>query len=191
MLTDSVSVRWKTARESPGWSWKLWMSLVLSVTGTTRPGNGQDISQSQGTTPQQHRVLQQLQQGDWRLQQLHHLQHQPAMQNAYIQQVQSELLDRCWRLIVCVHNPWDHSTILFLLPVLFQLKQLLFLLVFAFLCFPFLCFSLFLHWPCNVCLKSCLPCAVFLQFDPEFLLAWHYHCDFKALPVCKGAWDKW
>ncbi|KAM7022056.1 BMP-2-inducible protein kinase [Passerculus sandwichensis] len=54
--------------------------------GTTRPGNGQDISQSQGTTPQQHRVLQQLQQGDWRLQQLHHLQHQPAMQDAYIQQ---------------------------------------------------------------------------------------------------------
>ncbi|XP_053830887.1 BMP-2-inducible protein kinase [Vidua macroura] len=54
--------------------------------GTTRPGNAQDISQSQGTTPQQHRVLQQLQQGDWRLQQLHHLQHQPAMQDAYIQQ---------------------------------------------------------------------------------------------------------
>ncbi|NXS01656.1 BMP2K kinase, partial [Oxylabes madagascariensis] len=54
--------------------------------GTTRPGNGQDISQSQGTTPQQHRVLQQLQQGDWRLQQLHHFQHQPAMQDAYIQQ---------------------------------------------------------------------------------------------------------
>ncbi|NXC07668.1 BMP2K kinase, partial [Orthonyx spaldingii] len=56
--------------------------------GTTRAGNGQDTSQSQGTTPQQHRVLQQLQQGDWRLQQLHHLQHQqqPAMQDAYIQQ---------------------------------------------------------------------------------------------------------
>ncbi|NWI57817.1 BMP2K kinase, partial [Calyptomena viridis] len=59
--------------------------------GTPRPGNGQDISQCQGTTPhppQQHRVLQQLQQGDWRLQQLHHLQHQPTMQDAYIQQYQ-------------------------------------------------------------------------------------------------------
>uniref|UniRef100_A0A8C3V529 non-specific serine/threonine protein kinase n=1 Tax=Catharus ustulatus TaxID=91951 RepID=A0A8C3V529_CATUS len=69
------------------------MSVVLSVTGTTRPGNGQDVSQSQGTTPQQHRVLQQLQQGDWRLQQLHHLQHQPTMQDAYIQQVWADLLD--------------------------------------------------------------------------------------------------
>ncbi|KFW85454.1 BMP-2-inducible protein kinase, partial [Manacus vitellinus] len=60
--------------------------------GTTRPGNGQELSQCQGTTPhgpQQHRVLQQLQQGDWRLQQLHHLhhqQHQPTVQDAYIQQ---------------------------------------------------------------------------------------------------------
>ncbi|KFZ47917.1 BMP-2-inducible protein kinase, partial [Antrostomus carolinensis] len=62
--------------------------------GTTRAGNGQEILQSQGTNqqpPQQNRVLQQLQQGDWRLQQLHHLHHQqqqPAIQDAYIQQVQ-------------------------------------------------------------------------------------------------------
>ncbi|NXK87295.1 BMP2K kinase, partial [Formicarius rufipectus] len=59
--------------------------------GATRPGNGQDLSQCQGTTPhppQQHRVLQQLQQGDWRLQQLHHLQHQPTTQDAYVQQYQ-------------------------------------------------------------------------------------------------------
>ncbi|KFO93113.1 BMP-2-inducible protein kinase, partial [Buceros rhinoceros silvestris] len=38
--------------------------------GTTRLGNGQDIVQSHGThqhPPQQNRVLQQLQQGDWRL----------------------------------------------------------------------------------------------------------------------------
>ncbi|NXP08066.1 BMP2K kinase, partial [Thinocorus orbignyianus] len=58
--------------------------------GTPRPGNGQEILQSQGPPPQQHRVLQQLQQGDWRLQQLHHLQHQqqqqPSMQDAYVQQ---------------------------------------------------------------------------------------------------------
>ncbi|XP_068021871.1 BMP-2-inducible protein kinase isoform X2 [Melanerpes formicivorus] len=63
--------------------------------GATRPGNGQEILQSHGTTqqhpPQQNRVLQQLQQGDWRLQQLHHLHHQqqqPTLQDAYIQQYQ-------------------------------------------------------------------------------------------------------
>ncbi|XP_050176583.1 BMP-2-inducible protein kinase isoform X1 [Myiozetetes cayanensis] len=62
--------------------------------GTTRPGNGHDLSQCQGPAPhapQQHRVLQQLQQGDWRLQQLHHLhhqQHQPTVQDTYIQQYQ-------------------------------------------------------------------------------------------------------
>ncbi|KFP50088.1 BMP-2-inducible protein kinase, partial [Cathartes aura] len=60
--------------------------------GTMRPGNGQEILQCQGTNqhpPQQNRVLQQLQQGDWRLQQLHHLHHQqqqPTIQDAYIQQ---------------------------------------------------------------------------------------------------------
>ncbi|KFZ63990.1 BMP-2-inducible protein kinase, partial [Podiceps cristatus] len=62
--------------------------------GTMRLGNGQEILQSPGTNqhhPQQNRVLQQLQQGDWRLQQLHHLNHQqqpPMIQDAYIQQVQ-------------------------------------------------------------------------------------------------------
>ncbi|NXG08282.1 BMP2K kinase, partial [Sakesphorus luctuosus] len=62
--------------------------------GAARPGNGQDVSQCPGPTPQppqQHRVLQQLQQGDWRLQQLHqlqHQQHQHPVQGAYIQQYQ-------------------------------------------------------------------------------------------------------
>ncbi|XP_021250506.1 BMP-2-inducible protein kinase isoform X2 [Numida meleagris] len=62
--------------------------------GTPRPGNGQEILLSQGTNqhhPQQNRVLQQLQQGDWRLQQLHHLHHQqkqPTVQEAYLQQCQ-------------------------------------------------------------------------------------------------------
>uniref|UniRef100_A0A8D0FGC7 Protein kinase domain-containing protein n=1 Tax=Strix occidentalis caurina TaxID=311401 RepID=A0A8D0FGC7_STROC len=74
--------------------------------GTMRPGNGQEMLQSQGTNqhpPQQNRVLQQLQQGDWRLQQLHHLHHQqqqPTVQDAYIQQVQVEsvrfLRDTCY-----------------------------------------------------------------------------------------------
>ena len=57
--------------------------------------HGPEILLGQGPTqqpPQQHRVLQQLQQGDWRLQQLH-LQHrhphqqQQLLQDAYMQQV--------------------------------------------------------------------------------------------------------
>ncbi|XP_067153560.1 BMP-2-inducible protein kinase isoform X2 [Apteryx mantelli] len=62
--------------------------------GTMQPGNGQEMLLPQGTNqhhPQQNRVLQQLQQGDWRLQQLHHLHHQqqqPAVQDAYMQQYQ-------------------------------------------------------------------------------------------------------
>ncbi|XP_061319835.1 BMP-2-inducible protein kinase [Pezoporus flaviventris] len=64
--------------------------------GTTAPGNRQKILQSQETNQhplQQNRVLQQLQQGDWRLQQLHHLhhQHQPMIQDAYIQQYQQAM----------------------------------------------------------------------------------------------------
>ncbi|XP_006885354.1 PREDICTED: BMP-2-inducible protein kinase [Elephantulus edwardii] len=74
--------------------------------GALRPGNGPDILLSQGPPqpppqqpaqppPQQHRVLQQLQQGDWRLQQLH-LQQRPShqqqqqqlLQDAYMQQYQ-------------------------------------------------------------------------------------------------------
>ncbi|NXK74775.1 BMP2K kinase, partial [Amazona guildingii] len=64
--------------------------------GTTGPGNRQKVLQSQETNQhplQQNRVLQQLQQGDWRLQQLHHLhhQHQPMIQDAYIQQYQQAM----------------------------------------------------------------------------------------------------
>uniref|UniRef100_A0A8D0G7J0 non-specific serine/threonine protein kinase n=1 Tax=Sphenodon punctatus TaxID=8508 RepID=A0A8D0G7J0_SPHPU len=63
--------------------------------GSVRPGSVQDIV-SQGTSQhhQQNRVLQQLQQGDWRLQQLHHLQQQQQqqqqqlLQEAYMQQYQ-------------------------------------------------------------------------------------------------------
>lgn len=65
-----------------------------------QPGNGQDILLSQGTNQhpsQQNRVLQQLQQGDWRLQQLHHLQHQQQqqqlLQDAYMQQVCADLTE--------------------------------------------------------------------------------------------------
>ncbi|XP_019522080.1 PREDICTED: BMP-2-inducible protein kinase isoform X2 [Hipposideros armiger] len=68
--------------------------------GAPRPGSSPEISLGQAPPqqpPQQHRVLQQLQQGDWRLQQLH-LQHrhphqqqqqqQQQQQDAYMQQYQ-------------------------------------------------------------------------------------------------------
>ncbi|XP_004430926.1 PREDICTED: BMP-2-inducible protein kinase isoform X1 [Ceratotherium simum simum] len=67
--------------------------------GAVRAGNGSEILLGQGPPqqpPQQHRVLQQLQQGDWRLQQLH-LQHRHSHQqqqqhqlhqDAYMQQYQ-------------------------------------------------------------------------------------------------------
>ncbi|XP_075785576.1 BMP-2-inducible protein kinase isoform X2 [Pelodiscus sinensis] len=67
--------------------------------GVIRPGNGHEIL-SEGTNqhlPQQNRVLQQLQQGDWRLQQLHHLhqqqqqQQQNLLQDAYMQQYQQAM----------------------------------------------------------------------------------------------------
>ncbi|XP_060103125.1 BMP-2-inducible protein kinase [Heteronotia binoei] len=67
--------------------------------GVSKPGSSQESMLSQGAnqTPQQNRVLQQLQQGDWRLQQLHHLHHQQQqqqqqqqlLQDAYMQQYQA------------------------------------------------------------------------------------------------------
>ncbi|KAG3276366.1 BMP2 inducible kinase [Ictidomys tridecemlineatus] len=67
--------------------------------GSLRPGNDPEILLGQGPPqhpPQQHRVLQQLQQGDWRLQQLHLQHHHPhqqqqqhqLLQDAYMQQYQ-------------------------------------------------------------------------------------------------------
>ncbi|KAG8515150.1 BMP-2-inducible protein kinase, partial [Galemys pyrenaicus] len=66
--------------------------------GALRPGNSPEILLGQGPSqqpPQQHRVLQQLQQGDWRLQQLH-LQHRhphqhQLLQDAYMQQYQQAI----------------------------------------------------------------------------------------------------
>ncbi|XP_053447308.1 BMP-2-inducible protein kinase isoform X3 [Nycticebus coucang] len=58
--------------------------------GALRPGNGPEVLLGPGP-PQQHRVLQQLQQGDWRLQQLHSQQHpqqQQLLPDAYVQQYQ-------------------------------------------------------------------------------------------------------
>uniref|UniRef100_A0A8C0RLU3 Protein kinase domain-containing protein n=1 Tax=Canis lupus familiaris TaxID=9615 RepID=A0A8C0RLU3_CANLF len=63
--------------------------------GALRPGNGPEIVLGQGPPqqpPPQHRVLQQLQQGDWRLQQLH-LQHRHPQQQQQQQQQQQLLQD--------------------------------------------------------------------------------------------------
>ncbi|XP_043826291.1 BMP-2-inducible protein kinase [Dromiciops gliroides] len=59
--------------------------------GTLKLGSSQEMVLTQGQQPpQQHRVLQQLQQGDWRLQQLHpvhrHYQQQQLFQDACVQQ---------------------------------------------------------------------------------------------------------
>ncbi|XP_044284947.1 BMP-2-inducible protein kinase isoform X2 [Varanus komodoensis] len=69
--------------------------------GHSKPGSSQDNVLSQGTnhTPQQNRVLQQLQQGDWRLQQLQQLHHQQQqqqqqqqlLQDTYVQQYQQAM----------------------------------------------------------------------------------------------------
>ncbi|XP_063776036.1 BMP-2-inducible protein kinase isoform X2 [Pseudophryne corroboree] len=64
---------------------------VVTDTTATRPGNGPDTllaHESSQQPQQQHRVLQQLQLGDWRLQQLHQLQQQQLIQEAYMQQYQ-------------------------------------------------------------------------------------------------------
>ncbi|XP_030046412.1 BMP-2-inducible protein kinase isoform X2 [Microcaecilia unicolor] len=59
--------------------------------GTQNQGNGQDIlAHGINRQPvQQHRVLQQLQQEDWRLEQLQHLQQQQLLHDAYLQQCQA------------------------------------------------------------------------------------------------------
>lgn len=96
-----------------------------------RPGNGQEILQSQGTNqhpPQQNRVLQQLQQGDWRLQQLHHLHHhqqQPPIQDAYIQQVWVKSVRQvCKWHVMLVNNTLNHVLrFLLLWPAFFLLGE--------------------------------------------------------------------
>ncbi|XP_040603387.1 BMP-2-inducible protein kinase isoform X2 [Mesocricetus auratus] len=66
--------------------------------GALRPGNGSEVLVGQGPPqqpPQQHRVLQQLQQGDWRLQQLH-LHRVPQQQQQQLQQQQQQLLQNAY-----------------------------------------------------------------------------------------------
>ncbi|XP_051650397.1 BMP-2-inducible protein kinase isoform X4 [Manacus candei] len=99
--------------------------------GTTRPGNGQELSQCQGTTPhgpQQHRVLQQLQQGDWRLQQLHHLhhqQHQPTVQDTYIQQYQQAVHQQMVQQQLLLQSVYQQQPAQSQYPAMVQYQQAL------------------------------------------------------------------
>ena len=93
---------------------RLWKPLL----GPLKPGNGPEILLGQGPTqqpPQQHRVLQQLQQGDWRLQQLHLQQRHPhqqqqLLQDAYMQQVIVLLeIQKCLYLIYSFYSCEIHA----------------------------------------------------------------------------------
>lgn len=66
-------------------------SSHAAIDTSAKPGNLHEALMAQDgnqQTPQQHRVLQQLQPGDWRLQQLHQLQQQQLIQEAYMKQYQ-------------------------------------------------------------------------------------------------------
>uniref|UniRef100_A0A8D0EY17 Protein kinase domain-containing protein n=1 Tax=Strix occidentalis caurina TaxID=311401 RepID=A0A8D0EY17_STROC len=97
--------------------------------GTMRPGNGQEMLQSQGTKqhpPQQNRVLQQLQQGDWRLQQLHHLHHQqqqPTVQDAYIQQYQQAMHQQMVQQQLSMQSVYQQQPSQFQYPAMVQQYQ--------------------------------------------------------------------
>ncbi|XP_027758002.1 BMP-2-inducible protein kinase [Empidonax traillii] len=99
--------------------------------GATRPGNGHDLSQCQGPAshaPQQHRVLQQLQQGDWRLQQLHHLhhqQHQPTVQDTYIQQYQQAVHQQMVQQQLLLQSVYQQQPAQSQYPVMVQYQQAL------------------------------------------------------------------
>ncbi|XP_043369572.1 BMP-2-inducible protein kinase isoform X2 [Dermochelys coriacea] len=94
--------------------------------GTLRPGNGQEIL-SQGTNqhpPQQNRVLQQLQQGDWRLQQLHHLHHQQQLlQDAYMQQYQQAMHQQMVQQQLTMQSMYQQQPSLSQYPAMVQQYQ--------------------------------------------------------------------
>lgn len=169
----------------------------LNITGTPRPGNGQEMLLSQGTNqhhPQQNRVLQQLQQGDWRLQQLHHLHHQqkqPTIQEAYIQQVQVTYLKLHFLMSSYVVSVIILNHVLVKQYDLVSPCQERGIVAFApsfQLCTFVSCLGIaILTW------GSCFLCAVLLLFlDPEFLLPLNQHfvAQIKVLSMCKHAPEK-
>ncbi|OCU00355.1 hypothetical protein XELAEV_18006129mg [Xenopus laevis] len=78
-----------------------------SPNSAVRSDNGCETMLAQGGNqqpPQQHRVLQQLQQVDWRLQQQHQLKQQQLLQEAYMQQYQQALQQQILQQQFLMHS---------------------------------------------------------------------------------------
>eukprot|EP00079_Xenopus_tropicalis_P009762 XP_002934056.2 PREDICTED: BMP-2-inducible protein kinase [Xenopus tropicalis] len=86
-----------------------------NLTTAVQPDNGYETMLAQGGNqqpPQQHRVLQQLQQGDWRLQQQHQLQQQQQqqlLQEAYMQQYQQALQQQILQQQFLMHSIYQQQ----------------------------------------------------------------------------------
>ncbi|XP_036618690.1 BMP-2-inducible protein kinase isoform X3 [Trichosurus vulpecula] len=98
--------------------------------GTLKLGNSQEMVLPQGQQPpQQHRVLQQLQQGDWRLQQLHHVHHpyhyqQPQLfQDAYVQQQAMQQQQQIVQQQFLMHSMYQQQSSASQYPAMMQQYQ--------------------------------------------------------------------
>ncbi|XP_069598822.1 BMP-2-inducible protein kinase [Ranitomeya imitator] len=81
---------------------------------TPRPGNGPSTlfgQENSQQSSQQHRVLQQLQPGDWRLQQLHQFQPQQLHQDAYIKQCQQAFQQQLLHQQYLMHSLYQQQHI--------------------------------------------------------------------------------
>ncbi|XP_056424926.1 BMP-2-inducible protein kinase isoform X2 [Hyla sarda] len=81
---------------------------------TLRPGNGSSTllgQESSQQSSQQHRVLQQLQPGDWRLQQLHQLQQQQLLQDTYMKQYQQAFQQQFLQQQYLMHSIYQQQHI--------------------------------------------------------------------------------
>ncbi|KAG9480552.1 hypothetical protein GDO78_012168 [Eleutherodactylus coqui] len=79
---------------------------------SARPGNGPSTllgQENSQQSSQQHRVLQQLQPGDWRLQQLHQLQQQQLLQDAYIKQYQQAVQQQFLQQQYLMHSLYQQQ----------------------------------------------------------------------------------
>ncbi|XP_049741881.1 BMP-2-inducible protein kinase isoform X1 [Elephas maximus indicus] len=107
--------------------------------GALRPGHGPEILLGQDPPqqpPQQHRVLQQLQQGDWRLQQLHlqprhshqqQQQQQQLLQDAYMQQYQLAAQQQVLQQQLLTHSLYQQRPAVSQYPAMMQQYQQAFL----------------------------------------------------------------
>ncbi|XP_074084661.1 BMP-2-inducible protein kinase isoform X2 [Macrotis lagotis] len=102
--------------------------------GTLKLGTSQEMVLTQGQQPpQQHRVLQQLQQGDWRLQQLHHVHHpyhyqqQHLFQDAYVQQAMQQQQQQIVQQQFLMHSMFQQQSSVPQYPAMVQQYQQTFL----------------------------------------------------------------